>query len=218
MANEPSRQMRGAGNPGQQPVQFTLTDAQRIATVVGHVESERRQPKPSSLPRNPASVAHYLSKTYRTWPKDTSEILYIYAGEPLAELPLVSTNETVVAWNHFGDVAADQWVILGRANGTFYLLGGGGGGGVFRGTYQGAWPNDGTIRTVTEDLTGDQYDVANWLTPISGNGGKCVFGAATGEYVLISFDLTDLDGYTSGTCVLGSEGAALKWFDTVICT
>jgi hypothetical protein len=217
MANEPSRQMRGAGNPGQQPVQFTLSDAQRIANVVGQVESERRIPKPSSIPRSTTDVAHYLSKTYRRWPKDTGELLYIYSGEPLYEQALVSTKETVVAWNHFRDVEANEWIILGRANGTFYLLGGAGGGGVLRGTYSGAWPNGGSMNVVTEDVTGNTYEVHNWLTPISGDGGKCVFGQATGEYVLISFDLTDLDGY-GGTCVLGSEGGSLKWFDTVICT
>jgi hypothetical protein len=218
MANEPSRQMRGAGNPGLQPVQFTLTDAQRIATVVGQVESERRTPQASSLPRATTGLSHYLSKTYRKWLKETGETLYIYAGQPLSEQPLVATNETVVAWNHFGDVEADEWVILGRANGTFYLLGStGGGGGVFRGTYSGAWPNGGAIQVVTEDVTGNRYQVKNWLTPISGSGGKCVFGAATGEYVLISFDLTDLDGY-GGTCILGSEGGSLKWFETIICT
>jgi hypothetical protein len=210
--------MRSAGNPGEQPVQFNLNDAQRINSVVSQVESERRPVKPSYLPRATTGVSHYLSKTFRKWPKETGEKLYIYAGDPLSEQALVATNETVVAWNHFEDVEADKWVILGRANGTFYLLGGtGNGGGVFRGTYGGAWGNGGAIQIVTEDLTGEQYEVKNWLTPISGNGGKCVFGKATGEYVLISFDLTDLADY-GGTCVLGSEGGALKWFETVICT
>jgi hypothetical protein len=92
------------------------------------------------------------------------------------------------------------------------------GGGVFRGTYSGAWPNGGSIKMVTEDGTGERYEVRNWLTPISGSGGPCVFGLAGGQYVLINFDLTKLAGYQSGSCVLGSEGNELKWFDTVICT
>ena len=51
MGYGPSRQDRGAGNSGEQPVQFKLADAQRIANVVGQVEGSRRGRKGSTLPR-----------------------------------------------------------------------------------------------------------------------------------------------------------------------
>ena len=51
MGYGPSRQDRGAGNSGEQPVQFKLSDAQRIANVVGTVEGARRGRKGSTLPR-----------------------------------------------------------------------------------------------------------------------------------------------------------------------
>lgn len=51
MSYGPSRQMRGAGNHGEQPVQFKLADAERIGRVVGQVEGSRRGRKNSSLPR-----------------------------------------------------------------------------------------------------------------------------------------------------------------------
>jgi hypothetical protein len=51
MGYGPSRQDRGAGNSGEQPVQFKLADAQRIANVVGQVEGGRRGRKNSTLPR-----------------------------------------------------------------------------------------------------------------------------------------------------------------------
>ena len=51
MGYGPSRQDRGAGNSGEQPVQFKLADAQRIANVVGTVEGARRGRKGSTLSR-----------------------------------------------------------------------------------------------------------------------------------------------------------------------
>jgi len=51
MGYGPSKQSRGAGNSGEQPVQFKLADAQRIANVVGAVEGARRGRKGSTLPR-----------------------------------------------------------------------------------------------------------------------------------------------------------------------
>lgn len=52
MSNGPGGNMRGAGNPGSQPVTFTLADAQRIGKAVGHFETGRRGRIGSSLPRS----------------------------------------------------------------------------------------------------------------------------------------------------------------------
>lgn len=51
MAFGPTRQNRGAGNPGEQAVQFRLSDAQRINNAVTWVESQRKGRTPSQLPR-----------------------------------------------------------------------------------------------------------------------------------------------------------------------
>lgn len=53
MAFGPTRNNRGAGNSGEQLVQFRLGDAKRIGDAVQYVETQRRQPKPSFLPRAP---------------------------------------------------------------------------------------------------------------------------------------------------------------------
>lgn len=76
----PSKNARGAGNYGQQVVQFTLQDAQRISAVVHEVEHARRDANPSFLPRAVGSggggldiVSGRLRKTtldtaMATWP------------------------------------------------------------------------------------------------------------------------------------------------------
>lgn len=51
MAYGPTRNTRGAGNYGEQLVQFRLADAQRINNVVQLVESQRRGRRSSVLPR-----------------------------------------------------------------------------------------------------------------------------------------------------------------------
>ena len=51
MSYGPGRSNRGAGNPGSQPVMFTLHDAERIGRAVGQVETGRRRRIGSSLPR-----------------------------------------------------------------------------------------------------------------------------------------------------------------------
>lgn len=51
MSFGPTRSNRGAGNFGEQLVQFKLSDAERIASVVSTVEKSRRGRTPSHLPR-----------------------------------------------------------------------------------------------------------------------------------------------------------------------
>jgi hypothetical protein len=197
-------------------VRFTMAAAQEIADAVRTVKAGDRKSGGMPPSGNAQATPHYLAKLSFNWPKDTFARLTIWAGDPGAEQP--ATGYTVDALNRFSDAAVGDWVVLARANGYFYRVGAGGGGGqVYRGTYSGAWPGGGSMNIVTETVTGDTYQVKNWLTPISGTGGRCVFGPATGEYVLISFDLTSLADY-GGTCILGSEGGSLKWFKTVICT
>jgi len=163
-----------------------------------------------------------LSKTTSEWKKDKSQTLTIWSGDPPYEEP--EAGNTVVAWNKWEDIAANEWVLIGAANGTWYVAERPGAGGKLHvGTYTGSWPGDsaGVGHAVYDKAADETYFVYNYLTPISGNGGTCVFGydVNRNRYVLCNFDLTKLDNYKGGgTQVLGAEGAALKWIDTVICT
>lgn len=69
---------------------------------------------------NPQSSSHYLSKTTSTWTKGTSQSLTIWSGTPGSEAAV--SGQTVEAWNKLAKVPNGTWVILGRANGTFYLV------------------------------------------------------------------------------------------------
>jgi hypothetical protein len=101
-------------------VSFTRDAAKQIADAVRIVQSgARRQDKRRTRPNAQAS-AHYLSKTTGAWTKGTSATLTIYAGDAGSET--AQSGQTVVAVNKFSDVAADKWVMLGRASGAWYLI------------------------------------------------------------------------------------------------
>lgn len=120
MGYGPSRQMRGAGNHGEQLVQFKLADAQRIADAVGEIESARRGRTGSTLSRAAQVSSHYLSKTTAEWAKGSSQTLTLWTGTPGSEV--ASSGDTVVAWNKFAKVSSGKWVMLARANGSFYVI------------------------------------------------------------------------------------------------
>jgi len=93
--------------------------------------------------------------------------------------------------------------------------------GVIRGTFSAPW-NKGSTATVTDaTLTSVTYTgVKNYLTAVTGTGTKdCLIAYVGGEWVLVQFDLTQLDGYSAGKSqVLGTVSGALKWIDTTACT
>ena len=92
--------------------------------------------------------------------------------------------------------------------------------GVIRGTFSGTWTKDATA-TVTDAVnTGTTYDnVKNYLTSVTGTGTKrCLIAYVGSEWVLVQFDLLELDGYSAGKSqVLGTVSGALKWIDTTDC-
>jgi hypothetical protein len=91
---------------------------------------------------------------------------------------------------------------------------------IIRGTFTAPW-NKGSTATVTDGvLSSVTYKAKNYYTPVTGTGTKdCAIAYVGGEWILIDFDLTQLDGYSSGkTQVLGSVSGALKWIDTTTCT
>lgn len=94
MAYGPSKSNRGAGNPGSQPVTFTLGDAQRIGDVVRIVETGRRGRIGSSLPRatgggGGGSGGIMLASFTGTWWKGTEKVVTIL------ESPVTSTASAV---------------------------------------------------------------------------------------------------------------------------
>jgi hypothetical protein len=92
--------------------------------------------------------------------------------------------------------------------------------GVVRGTFTGGWEKDATA-TVTDAVnTSTTYSgVKNYLTSITGTGEKkCLIAYVGDEWVLIEFDLLQLDGYSAGKSqVLGTVSGSLKWIDTTEC-
>ena len=98
MANGPSRQMRGAGNFGEQLVQFKLADAQRIANAVSQVEGARRGRKGSTLPRaagGGAGVSVEFGTFTGGWVKNSYKTITI-----------TPANTTATAFNSFSDIAS----------------------------------------------------------------------------------------------------------------
>lgn len=98
MGYGPSKQNRGAGNYGEQLVQFKLADAQRIADAVSQVEGQRRGRKGSTLPRA-AGGGGGTSVEFGTfsggWVKNTYKTITI-----------VPANTTATAFNSFSDIAS----------------------------------------------------------------------------------------------------------------
>jgi hypothetical protein len=80
MGYGPSKQNRGAGNFGEQLVQFKLADAQRIANAVSQVEGQRRGRKGSTLPRAAGGGGGGAISTATfsgSWSKDSEKILTV---------------------------------------------------------------------------------------------------------------------------------------------
>jgi hypothetical protein len=97
----------------------------------------------------------------------------------------------------------------------------GGDDGIIRGTFSGSWAKGATTTVKDATLSSVTYEkVKNYLTPITGTGTKdCLISYVAGEWVLVDFDLTQLDGYSAGKSqVLGTVSGALKWIDTTACT
>lgn len=111
---------RDKSNDASRPVQFTKDAAQEIAETVRIVRGGNRGQSAMHGAANAQAASHYLSKTTSAWTKGTSQTLTIYVGEAGSET--ASTGDTVVAWNKFSDIASNSWVMLARANGTFYLV------------------------------------------------------------------------------------------------
>jgi hypothetical protein len=195
-------------------VRFTLGAAREIAETVRIVRGGDRKQRGLGGRNAPYASSHYLSKVTDEWKKDTKKTLTIYVGTPGSEA--ASTGDTVEAWNKVGDVAKDEWVLLARANGSFYLVGGAGGS-VKRGTFTGTWGKGSTVTVTDAATSGVTYSAKNYLTPVSGSGSHdCEIAYIGSEWVLVAFDLTQLEGYSQGKSqALVTVSGSLKWLEIV---
>lgn len=62
---------------------------------------------------------HLLGKTSEAWAKGTSQTITLWAGTPGSEAEL---SDQVIAWNKFANVASGKFVMVARANDTYYLI------------------------------------------------------------------------------------------------
>lgn len=98
MSYGPSRNSRGAGNPGSQPVTFTLADAKRIGDAVRQVETGRRGRTGSSLPRATGGGAGVQQATFAgTWWKGTDKTVTLW---------IAGGSETATAYNYLANIAS----------------------------------------------------------------------------------------------------------------
>jgi hypothetical protein len=101
-------------------VTFTHDSAKAIADTVRTVQGGDRKQGGIRGSGSAYASSHYLSKTTAAWAKGTKQTLAIHVGNGGSEV--ASSADTVEAWNKFSSVAAGKWVMLARANGTFYLI------------------------------------------------------------------------------------------------
>lgn len=126
-----------------------------------------------------------------------------------AELKSGAAGEGLILWKDSG-TGTGKWALV-RLGGARQLV---------RGTFSGAWAK-GSTKTVTDATSsGTTYaNVKNYYTSITGTGTKdCAIAYVGSEWVLVEFDLLQLEGYSAGKSqVLGTVSGALKWIDTTDC-
>lgn len=87
----------GAGNSGEQPVSFKLSDAQRIAKAVGEFESGRRGRRGSTLPRAAGGGGGggggiQFATFNGNWPKNTYKVVTLNPANTTASAYNATVN------------------------------------------------------------------------------------------------------------------------------
>jgi hypothetical protein len=140
---------------------------------------------------------------------DNADDKFVACKASAAELKTGAAGDGLILWKESGE-GTGKWALV-RFGGSRSLV---------RGTFSGEWTKDST-KTVTDAVnTGTTYDnVKNYLTSVTGTGTKsCLVAYVGSEWVLVQFDLLELDGYSAGKSqVLGTVSGALKWLDTTDC-
>lgn len=83
----------------------------------GHSQIQRLRAVPGSDYFDDDS--HYLSKTTAAWSQGTSQTLTLWGGDPGSETAAAAA--TIDAYNYVANLPSGIWVVVGRANGGFYL-------------------------------------------------------------------------------------------------
>lgn len=104
-----------------------IEKGQRLSTAISARAWNRAQDaadivlglRPGITAGDATSPAHCLGKTTSAWTKGTSQTITLWAGVPGSESAL---SDQVLAWNKFADVATNKFVMLARANDTYYLI------------------------------------------------------------------------------------------------
>lgn len=104
-----------------------IEKGQRLSTAISARAWNRAQDaadivlgvRPGMTAGDAGGPPHYLGKTSAAWTKGTSQTITLWAGTPGSEAAL---SDQVLAWNKFADVASGKWVMLARANSSFYLI------------------------------------------------------------------------------------------------
>jgi hypothetical protein len=100
-------------------VTFTHDAAKAIADTVRTVQGGDRKQGGIRGSGGAYASSHYLSKTTAAWTKGSRATLTLYVGDGGSEA--ASSDDTVEAWNYVGTLPSGVWVVLARANASFYL-------------------------------------------------------------------------------------------------
>ena len=102
-----------------QGVTFTRESATAIAETVRTVQGGNRSQNGMRGSGSAYAQSHYLSKTTAAWTKGSKATLTLYVGDGGSEA--ASSGDTVEAWNYVATLPSGVWVVLARANASFYL-------------------------------------------------------------------------------------------------
>jgi hypothetical protein len=105
-------------------VTFTGEAAQRVARATVAYEQGNRDKSPIHFRQvSDDGDPVMLAKTVATWPKGYEQTLDLYDVGPSGYETTATPKRTKKAFNRLCSVAANKWVIIGRAsNGDWYLL------------------------------------------------------------------------------------------------
>jgi len=124
-------------------------------------------------------------------------------------LKTAASGEGLVLWKDSG-TGTNKWALVQLAHDRM----------IVRGTFSAPW-SKGDTATVTDAVASSvTYTAKNYYTPVTGTGTKdCAIAYIGGEWILVDFDLTQLDGFSAAkTQVLGNVTGSLKWIDTTDCS
>lgn len=123
-------------------------------------------------------------------------------------LKTAASGEGLILWKD-GGTGTDKWALVQLGQGRS----------VVRGTFSAPWSKGATATVTDAAASSVTYTAKNYYTPVTGTGTKdCAIAYVGGEWILVDFDLTQLDGFSAGkTQVLGNVSGSLKWLDTTDC-